>query len=351
MVKLIRIPAYDWHQQKGAAFEDYFGCEVPSHYGNFEQEYRQLRAGSAIRDVSFFGKIKVTGRDRIRFMQGMLTNDVKALEPGNGMFAMFLDVKGHIQADMKVYAFPDHLLLVLQHYITEKLMAGLDRYIMSEDVRLHDVTSNYGMVQILGPAADQFLRAIGVIQFPEVHYAHNTIDIAGVAAFVILLPAGFALLVPDPDQNLVKVLDALDGPWIGARAFETFRIESGIPLMHRDMDESNFPQECALNAGLNFQKGCYLGQETMARIDAQGHVNRRLMGFASSASVVPGDKIFKDSKEVGRITSTTHSLLLQTPFSLGFIRREFALEDQRVEIGDQNISATVRSLPLRQSDR
>jgi folate-binding protein YgfZ len=345
MVKA-RIPAYEWHQKKGAAFQDYFGCEVPSHYGNYEEEYKQLRGGSAIRDVSFFGKIKVTGKDRQRFLQGMLTNDVKSLEAGKGAFALFLDVKGHIHADMKVYAFSDHLLLVLQHYLVQNLMAGLDRYIMSEDVRMQDVTPEYGMIQILGPDASLLLESRGMHTIPEVYYSHSMINIAGVETPLIRLPAGFALLVPNPGQESARVLEALNGSMLGGRAFETYRIESGIPLMHRDMDESNFPQECGLHAALNFEKGCYLGQETMARIDAQGHVNRHLVGILSSASVTSGDRIFKEGKEVGKITSTTHSLLLQQPLSLGFIRREFAKEGETVEVGDQNISASVRSLPL-----
>jgi len=114
MVNLMqRIPTLDWHHQKGAVFEDYFGCEVPSHYGNYEQEYSLLRNSAGVRDVSHFGKIKVIGKDRQRFLNGMLTNEIKALENGKGAFALFLDVKGHIQADMKVYIFSDHLLLVL----------------------------------------------------------------------------------------------------------------------------------------------------------------------------------------------------------------------------------------------
>jgi folate-binding protein YgfZ len=344
MVKLMRIPAYDWHQQKGAVFEDYFGCEVPSHYGNFQEEYRRLRNEFAVRDVSHFGKIKVTGRDRSRFLQGMLTNDIKALDAGKGTFALFLDVKGHIHADLKVYAFPDHLLLVLQHYLVEKLMSGLDRYIMSEDVRMQDVTAELSMVQILGPKAADYLQTKGINQFPEAPYHHRNVSGQAFDFSLIRLPAGFAMLEGGQQTNL---LDFLAGPMIGAKAFEVFRIESGIPLMQKDMDETNFPQECGLNAALDFQKGCYLGQETMARIDAQGHVNRHLVGIVSTAPVTPGDKIFRDNKEVGRITSATHSQMLGQPFALGYIRREFDREGERVEVGSHNTTAVVRNLPLK----
>jgi folate-binding protein YgfZ len=345
MVKLVRIPAYDWHQQRGAIFEDYFGVEIPSHYGDFEQEYWHIRKDAGVRDVSYFGKLRVTGRDRLRFLNGMLTNEIKTLETGKGTFALFLDVKGHIQCDMKVYAFPDHLLLVLQHYLVEKLMVGLDRYIMSEDVKMQDVSSEFAMVQILGPGAGSFLSTKGLASLPDSSYSHRTIDIAGSAANVIRLPSGYALLAPAAAGP--EILSFAEGPFIGGRAFDVFRIESGLPLMHRDMDESNFPQECGLNSALDFQKGCYLGQETMARIDAQGHVNRHLMGFAFSSPVSAGEKVFRDSKEVGRITSATHSLLLNQPFGVGYIRREFAKDGEQVEVGTHNTTAIVRQLPLK----
>ncbi len=341
----MRIPTYDWHQQKGAVFEDYFGLEIPSHYGDPEQEYWHIRKDAGLRDVSHFGKVRITGRDRLRFLNGMLTSEIKTLETGKGTYALFLDVKGHIQCDMKVYAFPDYVLLVFQHYLLEKLMMGLDRYIMSEDVKMQDVTPEFAMIQVLGPQAGSLLAAKGLEDLPESSYNHRTIDIAGSNANLIRLPAGYALLAPVSAG--ATILPFLEGPWIGSKAFEVFRIESGLPLMHRDMDESNFPQESGLKEVLDFQKGCYLGQETMARIDAQGHVNRHLMGFLLSAPANAGEKVFRDSKEVGRITSATQSLLLREPFAIGYIRREFAREGETVEVGTHNTTAVVRHLPLK----
>jgi folate-binding protein YgfZ len=340
-----RISTYNWHHQKGAQFEEYFGCEVPSHYGNFEQEYWSLRKSFAVRDVSFFGKIKVTGRDRQRFLNGMLTNEIKTLENGKGTFALFLDVKGHIQADMKVYNFGDHLMLVLQHYMVEKLMTGLDRYIMSEDIRMQDVTTDFAMIQILGPQANQFMKDKGVQSLPEENYSFVPAAVDPIHdASIIKLPTGFAMFSSAVSSTVL--LEFLNGPMCGAKAFDVFRVESGLALMHRDMDESNFPQEAGLDAALNFQKGCYLGQETMARIDTQGHVNRHLTGFSASAALNPGDKIFKDSKEVGKITSSTQSFLLGGPFAIGYLRREFDKEGESLLAGQDNTTVIVRHIPL-----
>ena len=113
----MKIATYDWHRKKGAVFEDFFGCEIPSQYGQMENEYWAIRKSTALRDVSYFGKIRMNGRDRRRFLNGMISNEVKSIEPGMGTWGLFLDVKGHVQADMKVYAFDDHFLMVMQHYV------------------------------------------------------------------------------------------------------------------------------------------------------------------------------------------------------------------------------------------
>jgi aminomethyltransferase len=341
----MKMPTHEWHQKKGALFEEFFGCEIPSHYGAIQDEYWALRKTAAVRDVSYFGKVRVSGRDRRRFLNGMISNEVKSVEPGMGIWALFLDVKGHVQADMKVYALEDHLLLVMQHYVRDKLISGLDRYIISEDVTMTDVTEQLALLQVLGPKAETVLREKGVDTFPSSLYSFSSISLAGVAAHLIRLSVGFALLTPAP--GAAAVLDHLDLPLVGMRAFDVFRVESGLPLVQVDIEESNFPQEAHLDAALNFQKGCYLGQEVMARIDAQGHVNRHMMGIASASELRKGDKIYKDGREVGKIMSTTTSLLLNQPFALSYVRREYSKEGESVEIGDNRTTGIVKELPLK----
>lgn len=339
-----RIGTYDWHQAHGAVFETFFDCEIPSHYGDFQKEYQPIRKSAAVRDVSHFGKIRVTGKDRQRFLNGMLTGDIKKLEPGKGVWALSLDVKGHIQADMKVYGHADHLLIVCQHYAVERLMKGLDRYIISEDVQMKEVTDEYGMVQILGPESEAWLRSKITGDLPADTLSFQAGAIGGKDAQIIRLPAGFAVLCAMPDA--VAILNVLDGPLAGWKAFDTYRIESGLALLGRDVTEANFAQECRWIGALDFHKGCYLGQETMARIDAQGHVNRVLMGFSAGTALKEGDKIMRADKEFGKITSATHSLLLGQPFAIGYLRREAAKEGESVEIGDDRTTAIVKELPL-----
>lgn len=340
----MNIATYDWHQSKGAVFEEFFGIQVPSHFGDPDREYRALRESAGLRDVSYFGKIKITGKDSTKFLQGKITNDANLLTPGKGIFATALDIKGHIQADMKIYGFSDHLLMVLMHYAKDHILKFLDRYIISEDVHLKDVTDEYGMLQLLGPRAETILREKGISSTPSDLYSFVRASIAGISADVIRLGAGFAFLCSAAETP--GLLSALDVPPIGMRAFDTFRIESGMPLFKRDFDDSNFPQEARLDSTLNFQKGCYLGQEVMARIDAQGHVNKFLMGIASTGEMAPGDVLCKGEKEIGRITSVTQSPKLGQRLALGYVRREFAKDGEPVEIGGHRTTGIVRQLPV-----
>jgi folate-binding protein YgfZ len=289
----------------------------------------------------------MTGKDRQRFLNGMLSNEVKTLEPGKGVWALSLDVKGHIQADMKVYSFPDHFLIALQPFVKEKLMKGLDRYIISEDVHMTDVSDELALIQIIGPGGEQLLRSKGIGDLPAETLSFLPASIAGGEAHIIRLSIGYAVLCPA--SNAAAVLDLLDSQLVGWKAFDIYRIESGMALLNRDVSDTNFAQEARWNGALNFQKGCYLGQETMARIDAQGHVNRLLMGIESDTLLPEGEKLFRENKEIGRITSSTTSLLIAKPFALGYVRREFAKDGERVEAGDNRTMVIVRELPLKES--
>jgi folate-binding protein YgfZ len=340
----MKIPTYQWHQSHNANFTEFYGCEIPSDYGDFQKEYEALRKSVGVRDVSYFGKVRMTGKDRQRFLNGMISNEVKTLDPGNGVWALFLDIKGHVQADMKVYCFADHFLMVCQHYVKDRLMKGLDRYIISEDVQMTDATKELAMIQIIGPDSDSFLNGVGISAVPEKPYSFTPVKIASLEAHLIRLPAGYALLTPVSSAS--ALLDALNVQKVGMKAFEVFRVETGLALLDKDVEEMNFAQEAHWNGALNFNKGCYLGQEVMARIDAQGHVNKFMMGIATESLPSGGDKIYKDGKEIGKVTSVTHSLLLNQPLSLGYVRREAASEGQNVEVGEHRITGIVKKLPL-----
>src|SRR5262245_60624349 len=204
----MKINTYDWHKSHGAVFEDFCGYEILSHYGNFEEEYWALRKSVGIRDVSHFGKVQITGKDRQRFLNGMISNDVKSLQPGQGTHALFLDVKGHIQGDFKLYAFPEHLLMVLQHYVRDRVTSGLDRYIISEDVKMKDVTDELSMIQVIGPRSEELLRSKGIETLPVQPLSFERVTLAGKEAQLIRLGVGYALLCDA--ASAPSILDSLD---------------------------------------------------------------------------------------------------------------------------------------------
>jgi folate-binding protein YgfZ len=340
----MKIATFDWHKSKGASFEDFFGVEIPSQYGNIEKEYRALRESVGMRDVSYFGKIRVAGKDYRRYLQGKITNDIELAQPGKGILATALDIKGHIQADMKIYGFPDYVLMVLQHYARDPLMAFLDRYIISEDVSMKDVSTDFGMIQLIGPAAQGLLKQKGVTEYPDDLYSFREIEITGHKIQLIRLGAGYAILCQAADT--AALLDSIDAQPVGMQAFNIFRVEEGLGLFKRDFDESNLPQEARLDAALNFQKGCYLGQEVMARLDAQGHINKQLMGVTAKQEFNSGDPIFKEDREVGKVMSVVRSIKLNQPLALAYVRREVAKEGESVEIGGPRTAGTVKNLPV-----
>jgi aminomethyltransferase len=332
----------DWHKNRGASFEDFFGVEVPSSYGDIEQEYWALRKNAAVRDVSFFGKVKITGKDAQNFLHRMISNDVQSLQPGKGVWSLFLDIKGHVQGDFKLYRFTDFLMMILQRHALDRVVKGLDRYVISEQLRMIDVSDEFGLFQIFGPNAAAVLQSKGVQLLPAEELAFQAASINGIETQIIRMGTGYSILVPA--ASATDLLNFLDLQPIGQRAFNIFRIETGLPVLGLDFDDTNLPQESRLDKAISFNKGCYLGQEVIARLDAQGHVNKILVGLVSETELKPEQKLYFGEKEVGRITSATYSPAKKTNVGLGYVRREHAKDG--VTLQSDNTTIIVRNLPI-----
>lgn len=332
----------DWHKNRGAQFEDFFGVEVPSTYGNVEQEYWALRKNAAVRDVSFFGKVKITGKDAPNFLHRMISNDVQSLQPGKGVWSLFLDIKGHVQGDFKLYRFQDFMMMILQRHALEKVVKGLDRYVISEQLKMTDVSDEFGLFQIFGPNAAAVLQSKGVQSLPADELSFQSASINEVEIQIIRMGTGYSILVPaNSATDLLKFLDLQP---IGQRAFNIFRIENGLPVLDLDFDDTNLPQESRLDKAISFNKGCYLGQEVIARLDAQGHVNKILIGLESEAELKPQQKLHFGEKEVGKITSAAYSPLKKLNVAMGYVRREHAKDGVTLKL--DNTTVIVRNLPM-----
>lgn len=299
--------------------------------------YAAARGGAGVIDRAR-GRIVVSGRDRRSYLQGLLTNDIVALGPGQGCYAAYLTPQGRMIADLFVYELGDVLLLTVTADITDGILAKFDQFVFSEDVAFGDVTATFGQVAIVGPDAAALLArtldvpaGVVVADLPE----HGNARAAFLGQPVVIARVtdtgepGFDLFV---DRTVLGALvqalfDAGASP-VDAAAADALRIEAGVPLFHRDMDEETIPLEAGIEGrAISFSKGCYVGQEVIIRVLHRGHgrVARKLVGLLLEGAAAPaaGTVVRAGDREVGHVTSAVVSPALRQPIALAYVLRDF----------------------------
>jgi folate-binding protein YgfZ len=335
---MTELGLHDLHQDLGAQFGEVAGAEMVSHYGDAAAEYSALRTTAGVLDLSFRGRLCVVGPDRARFLNGQVTNNVKALKTGTGCYAALTNNKGRIQSDLNIHALADELLLDFEPGLTSAVTGRLEKFIVADDVQVAEVASHYGLLSIQGPLAAATVAQLRLFSsvpeqaFQSVKAADETLGELYLVNLPRLNSAGFDLFVPVAAMGavadkLIAAASRAGGCACGWTALETARIEAGIPRYGADMDESNLPQEAGIEArAVSYTKGCYIGQEVINRIRSFGQVTRKLRGLrlAGGSSVLPvrGDKLACKGKEVGFITSATSSPALRQGIALGYVRKE-----------------------------
>jgi folate-binding protein YgfZ len=321
--------------------------------------YEAARRRAASIDRSDRGRIVVSGADRASYLQGLLTNDVVALKPGEGCYAAYLTAQGRMISDLHVYELGDVMLLTMSGEAKEAVLAKLDQFIFSEDVQLGDVTGTFAQVAVVGPEAAPAVAAVlgGVAadvlrSLPE--HGNLRTEWDGGPAIVARVTdtgePGYDLFVDRARaESLVAALGEAGAVEADAATADAIRIESGTPLFHRDMDESTIPLEANLESrAISFSKGCYVGQEVVIRVLHRGHgrVARKLVGLrvAAGEAPTPGTVIRSGEREIGAVTSSTWSPALQRPIALGYVHRDFVEPGTKVTIGEA--SAEVTALPF-----
>jgi folate-binding protein YgfZ len=366
LLRMNSLMLHEFHHGLNARFAELNGAEVVNDYGDWLAEHVALRETAGVIDLSFRSRICLTGADRVRFLHGQVTNDVKKLLVGEGCYSAITTNKGKMESDLNIFALADELLLDFEPGLTEKISQRLEKFIVADDVQIVDAAPHYGLLSVQGPKAEAVVRAIGLfseipakllnsVKFSdttlgEIYLANNSR--LGLRRHVAALenadmsahskPSdGFDLFVPN--NSLGAVADKLiasakqigglvapkqseGGRAVGWTAFETARIEVGIPRFGADMDETNIPLECGLESrAIVYNKGCYIGQEVINRIHSVGHVNKELRGLRLADDLEPlpkkGDKLFHAGKEVGYVTSAVKSPALGN-IALGYVRRE-----------------------------
>jgi folate-binding protein YgfZ len=340
----------DRFHSAGERLGEYCGAPAVLSFGDPGAEYRVLRSGCGVFDLTWRSKIAIGGKDRTRWLNGMISNNVRDLPPGRGVYGFVLNAQGHILGDLYVWNRGESLMADIEAFQEQSLLALLKRYIIMDKVEFEKQQDRLAVLGLAGPAAEQALRQMGI-------------DIPALEPLQLADPAwrGQPITVARGDNPLVPHFELWAQPGIvgqlreaaassgarpvGAEALETRRIVSGTPRYGRDIRERDLPQETGQARALSYTKGCYIGQEIVERIRARGRVHRMFTGFRLDAEgASSGSKVVASGQEAGEITSVAlvPSQAGEVRIALGYIRREAAEKDLVVD----GARAELHTLPF-----
>jgi folate-binding protein YgfZ len=312
--------------------------EVVNDYGDASREHAWLRDGVGVLDLSFRSRLVLAGTDRKRFLHGQVTNNVSDLHPGEGCYAALVTPKGKMQSDLNIYCLENELLLDFEPGLTERIAQRFEKYIVADDVQVVEVAPHYGLLSVQGPKAHSVLPQIspGIDPPDQPMSFTSTMQPGSGEIYFMNQPRtgtrGFDCYVPIAmletfAKQMMGAVESVGGHLCGWQSLEIARIEAGIPRFGADMDETNLPPETGIeDRAVSYTKGCYIGQEVIARIRTYGQVAKALRGLrlADDLKLLPkrGDKIFRGDKEIGYVTSVLNSPTLKSNIALGYVRRE-----------------------------
>ncbi len=323
--------------------------------------YHAAHQRVVITDLSSRGRICLIGEDRARFLHGQVTNDIKGLSTWSACYAAVVNHKGKFESDAHILNLENEILIDFEEGLTERVSQRLDSFIIADDVEIVDVAPHYGMLHIAGPQSASVLQK----QFPDWKYNADTTAIqklgGGDDAVYIYRHArfgidGFDLFLPvasisDVLKQLTDLVQAAEGAIATEPVLEALRIEAGIPRYGKDMDISNLAPEAGIESrAISYAKGCYTGQEVIARIRTYGRVAKALRGMVIDGSELPapGTEIFNGEKKVGKLTSVLDSPALKRPIAFGYVRKECNDLGQALQLKSDSseTTATIVALPF-----
>jgi folate-binding protein YgfZ len=331
------------HAALGATFDSQAGRERVDHYGDPAGEYRAARTGVALADLSFRDALRITGEDRLSFLHGMCTQDIKGLSEGGSAYFTIVTVKGAMVSDGRAIRRPDDLVIDLEPGLAGNVREFLEKYLISEDAELHSASGDIGVLGLVGPGTDEALKAAFGPELPP-----------GVFRMQSLLTRGPGVDLLVPSGKLEEVWTALKDK-AGARpagmaAMEWVRVEDGVPRFGQDLLETTIPLEADLKHAIHYNKGCYVGQEVIARATYRGQMNKKLSGLLLGEHPVPErSELHKAGKKVGFVTSVIRSPELGQFVALGYVHRDHLAPDTALEVAGTQVVAKVQPLPFRSS--
>jgi folate-binding protein YgfZ len=340
---------------RAEAVAEYRGATTAARFSDPDEEFAKLRNECGVYDLGYRAKISLTGGDRVRWLNGMVTNNIRDLATGKGVYAFLLNPQGRILGDLYAYNRGESIVVDTDRSQVEKMLATFDHYIIMDDVEVKNLSDSITTLGIAGPKSREVLAAAG-IAIPdtnplEIFEAKCTCDCectqcpavrgeeAGHETYELWLAPG----------DVRKTWDALVAHGarpVGSEALEMHRIVSGIPMYGVDIRERDLPQETEQARALNFNKGCYVGQEIVERIRSRGAVHRKFTGFLADGPIAAGMKVVAGEKEVGEVTSVASVPIPngKKTIALGYVRRELGTPGRGVTIN--GVNANIVPLPV-----
>jgi len=355
---IYRSPLHEVEAARGARFGQYHSWEIVEDYGYPRREYDAVRAGAGALDLSHVGKVRVLGRDRVRYLHSMVSNDIKKLAPGQGCYAALLTHQGRMESDLYVYAFADELWLECPAVAKARVLETLNKYIVADVVTVEDMADKLTILSLQGrysqrkmadflgiPLDGQDLLQHRMVGQSQARWVAVRRDRTGYDGYDLWLPR----------ENAASVwrqwVESEGIAPVGYQALNWLRTEAGIPWFGVDMDDSRLPMEMGLDSLISMTKGCYRGQEIVARVTYRGHLDRRLGGIALDAQEPPpnGADVRSRGARIGEVTSAIIPPRLGRPMALAILKLDFLKPGTAVDVqyGETIHRGEVIAVPLR----
>jgi aminomethyltransferase len=332
------------HEKAGVKMGTWFGCVLPDNFGDWHREYWFAHRSVALIDKNYRCYLSFTGPDRVRYLNAILTNNIKDLAASHGNVSLLLNPQGRILAELETYAVPESLFCVSYAMIRESLIETLDKYIIMDDVTLTDETQRFGTLALEGPSAASVVSELAGADVNSLAELERRDSHVGAIPCTIIRRSpgefiGAEFLVERAYlealwQTLLEKTNAAGGGPIGYTALSAVRLEQGTPWFSYDFGEKQIPHEAALeNSHISYTKGCYTGQEIVERVRSRGQVNRRRVALRFIGNAIPssGEILTSGGKEAGYVTRAAFSPTLGVAIGMGYVRKENNELGQKLE--------------------
>jgi glycine cleavage system T protein len=364
-------PLYPIHEQLGAAFEKkHLDWNIATEFTDAISEHHTVRNNVGIADVSYRGRHRLIGEDRAKFLHRVISNDVESLSTGEGTYATLLTHRGKIIADLSISVLEDAISIDTAPETTESLFNELDKYLIADDVEISDLTPETGAIAVHGPKSSELVQSVlGMDELATLPERYNRFHEAN-ALFNYAVVCVRTDTTGEIGYTLYTAADALESLWerlmsegtqfnvqpIGWNALESLRIEAGTPRYGTELTDAVIPLEAELEHAIDFEKGCFIGQEIVARMKYRGHPNRLLRGIEIEGVSTPSERpeihqnapVFSEDKEVGWITSYTFAPTLGKLVAMAYVRMAVTEVGSRVQIesSEGRVDGTIALLPF-----